>query len=528
MRPRRHSPNSLRRLLPFLGALTLLAAACSLEVNDLPENHPPSVSDIFMDPPPAALAPRDSFRLSVSATDLDDDLLRFAWSSGSVGSWAGNVNNDSTVTWVAPSSFAAVDTVEFSVLVRDAEDATPVVRTLDVPVIERTGSLRVDIVDLEGNPAAVPVAVLDVDTLATPASTQLFDAVAWGEKVVVSFATDAFHGARSLEPVFAGYPDTLFIQPDVENRLTITVAPTRVLLLPGVHADSLITELQAGVDYCAAMGVDTLLLAQDSYSLAHQELPGVGSAALRLDAADLLLAPMPDVGPVALDAGEGDNDFGLYLSGRSQAMRIRGLAITGAASTGIYLYHSSATVEDSRVTRCGSAGVFLDGRPQDALAIARCVLDGNDHGVSLSGGALDAERLLILRSHWYGLWLRDGAAGTLTTSSVLDSDLAGAFLSDAGAVTLERCIVARGGRGLFLQSGAAPTLVCNLLWDNPVGDYGGLDPGASDLLADPLFCDPDVDDWRVDAASPALGGACGDIGALGDCDSAMDLPVEGF
>ena len=136
------------------------------------------------------------------------------------------------------------------------------------------------------------------------------------------------------------------------------------------------------------------------------------------------------------------------------------------------------------------------------------------------------DSLLIADSRWYGLWLREGATGHLSASTVVGSFVAGAFFSGAGAVELERSLFARGSWGLFVQSGPAPALGCNLLWDNPAGDYGGLGPGASDLVADPLFCDPAAGDWRVDAASPALTAGCGPIGTFGDCTSDPVLPVE--
>ena len=84
-------PASLRAAAPRRWALCwapaalLLAAACSLDMSDLPENRFPVVGEIAMDPPPAALAPLDSFTLGVLATDPDDDLLRYTWGASGVG-----------------------------------------------------------------------------------------------------------------------------------------------------------------------------------------------------------------------------------------------------------------------------------------------------------------------------------------------------------------------------------------------------------------------------------------------------------
>lgn len=510
-----------------LWALPVLCGllACSLEMDGLTENRPPLVLDIAMDPPPAALAPLDSFTLSIEATDPDGDLLRYAWSAGNLGGWVNNIANASSVIWVAPASFTGVDSVKFSVQVRDLDDDNPVTRRLAVPVVERSGALRVRIVDLAGAPAAAPIGVLGVDTLATPASEHFIPALSWGEKVVFSFATASYQGATA-SPAFAGYPDTLFIHPDVENTITLTVAPTSLLVLPGVHGGVLRTELQSAIDYCASVGLDSLLLWRPNTTLAHQELAAGGSAALRIDAADLLLAPFPGRGPVVLNAAQGDNDYGIYLAGRSGATRLEGLVVTGAAEAGIVLDRSSARLVDTRIADCGGAGVYLRGAPGDTLGIARCVIARCAEGISLAGGVLDAEALLVADSAWYGLWLRGGAAGRLAGATIVRSAVAGAFFSEAGTLSLERCLFANGTWGLFLQSGAAPLLDCNLVWDHAAGDYGGLAPGASDLAVDPLFCAPEDGDWRVDAASPALTAPCGPIGAFGDCASEPVLPVE--
>jgi len=514
-----------RRLAPWTLPVLLGVLACSLEMDGLAENRPPQVGEIAMDPPPSALAPLDSFTLSVEATDPDDDLLRYAWGAGNQGSWVDNVTNAATVIWVAPASFAAIDTLKFSVQVRDLDDDNPVTRQLAVPVVERSGALRVRIVDLAGAPAAVPIGILGVDTLETPASEHFIPALSWGEKVVFSFATAAYQGATASPP-FAGYPDTLFIHPDVENALTLTVAPKSLLVLPGVHEGTLLTELQSAVDYCAGAGLDSLLLWRPNTALAHQELAAGGSAALRIDAADLLLAPFPGHGPIVLNAAQGDNDYGIYLAGRSGATRLEGLVVTGAAEAGVVLDRSSARLADTRIADCGGAGVYLRGAAGDTLALRRCVIARCAEGVSLAGGALDAEALLVADSAWYGLWLRGGAAGRLAGATIVRSAVAGAFFAEAGAVSLERCLFAGGNWGLFVQSGAAPLLDCNLVWDNAAGGYGGLAPGASDLATDPLFCDPAAGDWRLDAASPALTAACGPIGAFGDCASEPGLPVE--
>ena len=44
---------------------------------------------------------------------------------------------------------------------------------------------------------------------------------------------------------------------------------------------------------------------------------------------------------------------------------------------------------------------------------------------------------------------------------------------------------------------------CNVFWDNAQGD-SGVPLSATDLPADPMFCDPLAKDFRVNTASPCL------------------------
>jgi len=77
-----------------------------------------------------------------------------------------------------------------------------------------------------------------------------------------------------------------------------------------------------------------------------------------------------------------------------------------------------------------------------------------------------------------------------------------------------------GRRGAVRKTGGPshPDTGCNLFWDNADGDYyDDWVPAATDLHADPLFCDPVVQDYHLEAGSPAAPAhspVCGLIGAL--------------
>jgi hypothetical protein len=56
-----------------------------------------------------------------------------------------------------------------------------------------------------------------------------------------------------------------------------------------------------------------------------------------------------------------------------------------------------------------------------------------------------------------------------------------------------------------------------VFWQNEDGIGSNYVPGPADREADPLFCDPDVEDWTLRKGSPCLPedpSSCGLIGAL--------------
>ncbi|HLF06619.1 MAG TPA: right-handed parallel beta-helix repeat-containing protein, partial [Thermoplasmata archaeon] len=59
---------------------------------------------------------------------------------------------------------------------------------------------------------------------------------------------------------------------------------------------------------------------------------------------------------------------------------------------------------------------------------------------------------------------------------------------------------------------SSPRYSCNLLHTIP-GPYAGPLPGGNAIVGDPHFCDPENGDFHVRELSPALNGACGQIGA---------------
>src|SRR5439155_17004496 len=73
-----------------------------------------------------------------------------------------------------------------------------------------------------------------------------------------------------------------------------------------------------------------------------------------------------------------------------------------------------------------------------------------------------------------------------------------------------------GQWGLSVGGAGPVALACNDWFANKLGAINGVAPGSTDLSVDPLFCEVDSADVRLDSASPLVNVAgCGQIGALG-------------
>ena len=502
-------------ILPILAAL---AAGCSLQVEDLPVNERPVLGEIVVTP--EEVVPLDTLSLGISASDPEGDDLGFSWNAAGLGSWVDDVANDSLVSWVAPSSLVGVDSVIFTVNVFDYDTQNPVQARKALPVEERFGELIVTVRDLDGNLLEVDsLAVLGVDTLSAdpPSSVFHFADVPWGIQSALAFQSETHYGAGDL---FEGYPQPDTIWPGEISEMDLLMAPRSLCVIPGVVGEGLgdqyMDTVQEGIDWCESEGLDTLYLRQRDYFLAAQETPH-GSAAMVLDERDIYLSPYPGEGPLWFNVSADRNEMGIYLAGRGADCLIEGVAILGAADAGAFLDGSSATFRACRFADGPGKGVHsIEGAGQ-TLGLESCEVIGGEYGIYLEGGILEAEFCLVEGADWYGVYVIEGG-GILSNMTLVNHTVVALYTQDAQPLTLERSIIAGSGKGCFTNWGLPPWLSCTLFWDNGENLHGV--PGNDYIEEDPLFCEPEAGDWRVDAASPALGAACGDMGAFGDCDSA--------
>ncbi|MFH1144798.1 MAG: right-handed parallel beta-helix repeat-containing protein [Candidatus Eisenbacteria bacterium] len=174
------------------------------------------------------------------------------------------------------------------------------------------------------------------------------------------------------------------------------------------------------------------------------------------------------------------------------------------------------------------------------LEIRNCIFQGNA-ATGTHGGAIRiheagplVEDCLFIDNHAAvdggGLLAIDGGSATIRNCT-FHANGAGRHggniaLYDDASPAIRNCIItgAAANGGLFC-SFAYPSLYCNDVWGNTDGDYVGIsDPTGADgnISADPLFCDPEAEDFSIDGESPCApehNPACGLIGAFGvGCD----------
>jgi hypothetical protein len=89
----------------------------------------------------------------------------------------------------------------------------------------------------------------------------------------------------------------------------------------------------------------------------------------------------------------------------------------------------------------------------------------------------------------------------------------------SGEFTRNAATQSTGCAAVILAEGTSIMSGCNLFWQNPLGEYeGGVGWSGTDLVADPLFCDPENLDFTVQSDSPCIlppTPSCAPIGAMG-------------
>lgn len=237
--------------------------------------------------------------------------------------------------------------------------------------------------------------------------------------------------------------------------------------------------------------------------------------------------------------------FGLDLEGTFAHVQVTNVHVSDASGPGITARGGEAAVWvfDSTVERCGGAGIWLpngngSGQRVQNNTVRDCGGDGiNMDGVGtvVSGNRIERCGRGIVRRTNGGAYASNNVVlncvgDGLITAAAMGNTVAGcggdgisppaeSYSGGAvGPVSAENNLVAFN-RGIGIARPGWST--CNLVWSN------GVDAKRGAIYANPQFCDLSAGDLHVASSSPALGGSCGQIGALGvGCPSRDHLASE--
>jgi predicted outer membrane repeat protein len=201
------------------------------------------------------------------------------------------------------------------------------------------------------------------------------------------------------------------------------------------------------------------------------------------------------------------------------------------------LLGDSMFLKNSSVLAGGAVAVMRDTRS----AISRCVFQENhakaDGAVHSDGSMLNVGLCIFDRN-------QSQAAGSAIgyvrrPSSGLQSTLANCTFykntsgesatlwAEYASPEIRKNIFALSpGQRVTVGFNSTPLYTCNLIHD-PTGSALGSLPSVDTLVGDPLFCDPDHQNFKLRDLSPAALAACGPIGALPKgCASFMLVPSK--
>jgi parallel beta-helix repeat protein len=157
------------------------------------------------------------------------------------------------------------------------------------------------------------------------------------------------------------------------------------------------------------------------------------------------------------------------------------------------------------------AGIFLDA--SDPVITGNLIAQNQSSGTGRNDGIL--------------VWA--GSNPTIAGNTIVANDY-GVRSSWGSAPDVENnIIVLHSGAGIFRNSDSGMgRIACNDVWGNGV-DYSSCSPGSGDFSEDPLFCDPEGDDFWLQACSPCIDGyGCGQVGAYGvgcACQDVATVPT---
>ena len=243
---------------------------------------------------------------------------------------------------------------------------------------------------------------------------------------------------------------------------------------------------------------------------------------------------------------------GVYVENATAVTMLGGTIGANAASFlggGIALKTTTAVIDGIKFTgnTSGTVGGALSSTETSDVTVKNASLLSNT--ALFAGGLYASTGKLILRHSLFvenngsssgGAMVISGVDAGDVTGNTLDSNTSadtGGMLIGSSAIGVYNNIVANTTGTGIAASGTPTSLSYNLVWNNSGGDYTGCAPGVGSLSGDPLFVDPQANDYHLGLHSPAIDagipgplfqdpdGSRGDMGMYGSHVFVMDHPV---
>ena len=169
-------------------------------------------------------------------------------------------------------------------------------------------------------------------------------------------------------------------------------------------------------------------------------------------------------------------------------------------------------------------GIYSENSPGPLTILNNCIHNNGSHGIYFNNVySMIITQNLIFRNLGHGIYSHN-TSGTFERNTITSNILSGIQLETGGSASLNFNNIAMNGYGgVVVEYGVNPFIICNNVWGNSNfanGNYIGYITDQTgyngNISVDPLFCDPESDDYSVDAASPVLSQDCGVMGALPD------------
>ena len=176
---------------------------------------------------------------------------------------------------------------------------------------------------------------------------------------------------------------------------------------------------------------------------------------------------------------------------------------------GIFFYDCDASIRNNliKVNSCDEHGGGIFVQESNGTTIESNLILSNSSS-DLGGGVLisGASNIVVVNNTILNNASASGEGGGVCI-----------WYSDFATLVSNIIVGSSTGHGIYSSNSTNSVIEYNDVWNNLPADYSGISPGEGCISADPVFCDPENEDYYLSFLSPCVGtGQNGaDIGALG-------------